>query len=101
MGGSFAKKIIMNHIRHHMKRTATLVGLCLTMLSTYAQKELSTKSVVPDKILVNGKVYTVNSDHPYAEVIAIKGNKIEETKSVMTIVDGKIVFDTKKLKIKN
>ena len=90
----------MNQIRQHMKRTATLVGLCLAILSSCSQKELNTKSVAPDKILVNGKVYTADSDHPYAEAIAIKGNKIIAVGST-TEINKLASAQTKTIDLKN
>lgn len=66
----------MNLIRQHIKKTTTLALLCLAILSSCTQKKPNTKSIAPDKILINGKVYTADSDNPYAEAIAIKGSQI-------------------------
>ena len=37
---------------------------------------ISVSTNVSDVVLTNGKIYTVDSKQPWAEAIAVKGNKI-------------------------
>lgn len=54
-----------------MKKLITMMVLLGLVLScSISQQEIA------DKVFTNGKVYTVNPDQPWAEAVAVKGNKI-------------------------
>ncbi len=55
-----------------------------------------------DLVLVNGRVYTLDANRPWAEGLAIAGDRIAAVgtaldvpkhESVLTVVGGKIVYD--------
>lgn len=50
-----------------------IIGLTFLFTSCEQQEK---KNTVADKVFTNGKVYTVNKAQPWAEAVAVKGNKI-------------------------
>src|ERR1700741_1925764 len=74
----------------------TLVRFCLVLLA-------ATLLHAQDQIFFNGKVFTADPQHPYAEAIAIRGDKIlavgnlpevitAAPRAIRTDVDGKSLF---------
>ncbi len=53
-----------------------LVLLMVGCQKSNTNKNSETKSNIADKVFTNGKIYTVNEKQPWAEALAIKGNKI-------------------------
>ena len=49
------------------------VSLCLAISGCTT---LRSKSAVAGNVFANGKIYTVNAQQPWAEAVAVKGNKI-------------------------
>src|SRR3989475_645890 len=56
-------------------RRALVIG-CLFSLGAASAAVPKTKSAPADTIIVHGKVYTVNAQKPWAEALAIRGDKI-------------------------
>ncbi|HEX5410310.1 MAG TPA: amidohydrolase [Terriglobia bacterium] len=55
-------------------RTISLLSILVTIL--VAAPAAKAQNDVADTVLVNARVFTALDDHPYAEAIAIKGNRI-------------------------
>ena len=55
---------------------ATLLFSCNSQSSKNNQKEETGNHIKADFVLTNGKIYTVNEKKPWAEAIAVQGNKI-------------------------
>ena len=54
-------------------KTRILLGpLALTLLATLSSRQQSP----PDLILLNGKIFTSDSAHPFVEALAIRGERI-------------------------
>ena len=58
-----------------MKKLSILPLLVIVLLFISCDDK-KTASNVADQVFTNGKVYTVNDTQPWAEAVAIKGNKI-------------------------
>src|SRR5689334_25095590 len=56
------------------KRVA-FVGLILSLLGAFAVA----RTAAPDLILVNGKIFTSDAEHPYVQALAIRGERILAT----------------------
>ena len=63
----------------NIKQLSALSVLCMVFILTSCMNKRSgsdQEKMIADKILINGKIYTANTDYPIAEAIAIKDNKI-------------------------
>jgi predicted amidohydrolase YtcJ len=53
-----------------------LLVFVITLSASPSGAQVQTGTATPDTILVNGRVFTGNETHPYAEALAIKGTQI-------------------------
>lgn len=65
---------MLNFAQYVVRLGKTLPALALTAL--LAVNALAQKAPVADTLIVNARVYTVNAQQPWAEAVAIKGDKI-------------------------
>ena len=54
---------------------AHLIFIFLVLVGSFVAQELAPRTPA-DEVLINARIYTVNSQHPWAEAIAIRGDKI-------------------------
>ena len=59
---------------HHFKALCSIFG-CLALLSAAFTVHAGSAQIA-DHVFTNGKVYTVSEKQPWAEAVAVKGNKI-------------------------
>ncbi|WP_196891510.1 amidohydrolase [Aureivirga marina] len=86
-----------------LKQVFSLTVLCMLFLFSSCKSRRSnpdSEMIIADKVLINGKVYTADTENPIVEAIAIKGNKIISvgtTEEVLKLA----AEDTEKIDLQN
>lgn len=58
----------------NLKPVSSFLSLCVTLLTVIALNH--GQATAADYVFTNGKIYTVNSEQPWAEAVAVDGNEI-------------------------
>jgi predicted amidohydrolase YtcJ len=64
-----------------MKPRMPWLGLVLALASL----SVSSRPGAPDLILVNGRIFTSNTTHPYIQALAIRGERIVAVRDSATV----------------